>query len=309
MLRQFACSLVALAVLASAVVAADKADPKTKTVNGTFASYKAGTLTIKVAAEKKGDEPKSMDYKIADDLKVVNVTGKEKTEAVSKEAFTSVKEGTVIVVTLGEGDKVTAVQIGVLKNAQPKGDPKPAAAAKADPKPKTVSGTFASFKDGTLTIKVAGKKGDEPKATDYKIADDIKVVTFTGKEKTEAVSKDAFTSVKEGVHVTVTLGEGDKVTAVQIGDAPKNKNVSGTFVSFKDGTLTVKVAGKKGDEPKATEFKLTDTLKVSTFVDNVKTEGVAKDAFTNVKEATPVSIVLSPDDKVISVQVGSATKK
>src|SRR6476660_9757280 len=30
-------------------------------------------------------------------------------------------------------------------------------------KAKTVGGKFASFKDGTLTIKVAGKKGEEPK--------------------------------------------------------------------------------------------------------------------------------------------------
>ena len=92
------------------------------------------------------------------------------------------------------------------------------------PAAKTVSGAFASFKDGTLTIKVKGKKGEEPKAQEIKVADDVKVTTFSGEDKKEGTAKDAFKDVKDGTAVTVTMGEGDKVTAVQIGTAPKKKD-------------------------------------------------------------------------------------
>ncbi len=94
----------------------------------------------------------------------------------------------------------------------------------AEKKAKTVSGAFASVKDGTLTIKVKTKKGEEPKATDFKVADDVKVITFTGADKKEGVAKDAFKDVKEGTLITVTLGDDDKVTAVQVGAPPKNKD-------------------------------------------------------------------------------------
>ena len=72
-------------------------------------------------------------------------------------------------------------------------------------------------------IKVAGKKGDEPKAQDFKVADDTKAVTFAGDDKKEGTVKDAFKDVKEGTAVAVTLGEGDKVTAVQVGAAKKKE--------------------------------------------------------------------------------------
>ncbi len=85
-------------------------------------------------------------------------------------------------------------------------------------KGKTVGGAFASYKDGTLTLKVTGKKGDEPKAQDFKVADDIKVTTLDGKAKKEGTAKDAFKDVKEGTQVTVTLSEDDKVAAILVGN-------------------------------------------------------------------------------------------
>jgi hypothetical protein len=91
----------------------------------------------------------------------------------------------------------------------------------ADKSGKTVSGKFVSYKDGTLTMDV-GKKGEE-KAQEFKIADDFKKVTvYAGDVKKEAVAaKDAFKELKEGTNIKVTLDEDKKVTAVQIGNAPK----------------------------------------------------------------------------------------
>src|SRR5438094_369027 len=91
-------------------------------------------------------------------------------------------------------------------------------------KPKAVSGTFVSFKDGTLTILVAGKKGDEAKPQEFKLTPETKVALLDGDTKKEisVKDKDAFKDLKEKTPVTVTLGEGDKVIAVQVG-SPKKK--------------------------------------------------------------------------------------
>jgi hypothetical protein len=206
MFRRFTFSFVAVLLASGLVFAEEKKDAKEKTVNGAFASYKDGTLTIKVKG-KKGEEPKATDFKIADDLKVTVIDGDTKKDVVAKDAFKDVKEGTAVTVKIGEGDKVTAVQVGTAK--------------KGDKGEKTVNGAFASYKDGTLTIKVKGKKGEEPKATDFKVADDLKVTILDGDTKKDAVAKDAFKDVKEGTAVKVTLSDGDKVSAVQVGTAKK----------------------------------------------------------------------------------------
>ncbi len=207
MLRSLVCGL-AVALLANVSAAEEKKD---KTVSGTFVSYKDGTLTIKVVV-RKGEEAKAQEFKVADDVKVTTFDGDTKKEAAAKTAFTAVKEGTPVAVTVGEGDKVTAVQVGVAKKPE-----KPAA------KTKTVGGAFASYKDGTLTIKVKDKTSTELKSQEFKVAEDVKVTTFDGDAKKEGTAKDAFKDVKEGTAIAVTLGEGDKVTAVQVGAAKKKE--------------------------------------------------------------------------------------
>src|SRR5205823_776576 len=136
-------------------------------------------------------------------------------------------------------------------------------------KKKAVSGAFVVYKDGTLTIKVQAKKGEEAKAQEFKVADDTKVITFDGENKKEGAAEDGVKNLKEGTAVTVTLGESDKVAAVQVGAAKKAEKkehtVSGAFASYKDGTLTLKVLVTKGEEPKAQEFKVADGTKVITF--------------------------------------------
>jgi hypothetical protein len=97
------------------------------------------------------------------------------------------------------------------------------AADKTAVKDKTVTGTFASAKDGMLTIKIKGKKGEEPKAQDFKVADETKAVVLKGDEKKETTVKDALKDLKEGTAITVTIGTGDKVTGITVGKAKKTK--------------------------------------------------------------------------------------
>jgi hypothetical protein len=169
-------------------------------------------------------------------------------------------------------------------------------------KGKAVNGKFESFADGTLKIKT-GKKNDT-KVQDFKIAEDIKVVVYTDGEKKEIPAKDAFKDVKSGTTVAVTVGDSDKVTGVTIG---AGKKATGTFTSFKDGTLTLKVKNKKGEESK--EFKVAADTKAVTLTNDGKKEGTAKDALGGLSEGTPVTIHLGKKDAVVSIEVGTAKKK
>jgi hypothetical protein len=195
MFRQFVCGLLALALLAGVALAADKAK-KGKPVSGKFESFADGTLKIKVG---KKNDAKTQEFKLPDDLKVVAYQDGDKKELSPKDAFKDVKSGTSVSVKLGEGDKVAEVTVGS--------------------GPKKAAGTFASYKDGTLTLKVKTKKGEESKV--YKVADDTKAVTLVGKDKKEGTAKDALKDVADGTPVTVTLGAGDKVLGVEVGKAKK----------------------------------------------------------------------------------------
>ena len=153
---------------------------------------------------------------------------------------------------------------------------------------KTVTGKFESFADGTLKIKV-GKKS-EAKVQEFKVGDDIKVTVFVNDEKKELSPKDAFKDLKAGTNVAVKLGDDDKVTGVTVGAGPKK--AAGTFTSFKDGTLTLKVKGKNGEETK--EFKVADDTKAVTLVGKDKKDGIAKDALKGVAEGTQVTLTSAP---------------
>ena len=185
MFRQFVCGLVALALVAGVSFGADAAK-KGKTVTGKFESFADGTLKIKVG--KKGEEPKVQEFKLSDDIKVTTFVKDEKKELSGKDAFKDLKAGTNVVVKLSDDDKLTAVTVGT--------------------GPKKTNGTFTSFKDGTLTLKVKGKNGEEPK--EYKVADDTKAVTLVGKDKKEGIAKDSLKDVAEGTVVTLTIGARQK---------------------------------------------------------------------------------------------------
>jgi len=178
-------------------------------------------------------------------------------------------------------------------------------AAEKAKKGKTASGAFVSFKDGTLTVKVKGKKGEEPKAQDFKVADDLKVTAYVHDEKREVAVKDAFKDLKDGTNVVVKLTEDDKVIGVTVGTAPKQ--ATGTFTSFKDGTLILKVKGKNGETAK--EYKVTDDTKAVTLIGKDKKAGTAKDALASVAEGTRVTITLGAGNKVIGVEVGNVKPK
>jgi hypothetical protein len=195
MFRQLVCGFVALALVAGAGLGADPAK-KAKTVSGKFESFADGTLKIKVG--KKGEE-KVQEFKVGDDLKVTAWAKDEKKELSPKDAFKDLKTGTTVAVKLGDDDKVTGVTVGT--------------------GPKKSVGTFSSFKDGTLTLKVKGKNGEEAK--EFKVADDTKAVTLVGKDKKEGTVKDSLKDVAEGTQVTLTIGTGNKVIGVEVGKATK----------------------------------------------------------------------------------------
>jgi hypothetical protein len=177
---------------------------------------------------------------------------------------------------------------------------------KDEKKGKNASGKFESYKDGVLKIKT-GKKGQE-KTEEFKVGDDLKVAVWANDEKKDVAAKDAFKDLKDGSPVAVTVDADGKVTAVRAGNEPKK--TSGAFASFKDGTLTLKVKAKKGEETR--EYKLADDTKAVTLSsDGGKKEAGAKDALKDLKEGTPVSVTVGSgkDKKVLGIEVGTAKKK
>ena len=175
-------------------------------------------------------------------------------------------------------------------------------AAEKAKKNKATTGQFESFADGTLKLKI-GKK-DNATVQEYKVPDDLKIAVFHDGEKKDASPKDAFNGVKTGTRVSIQLSDDGKLTSVTVGAA---KKTAGSFTSFKDGTLTLKVKTKKGEETK--EFKVADATKTVTVTDSAKKEGTAKDSLTSVSEGTPVTIVLGKKNAVVEVEVGTAKKK
>ena len=92
------------------VAAEEKADAK-KTY-GKFKSLKDGTLTISVG--KKGEEPKDVTFKVADDTKVAVWDGADKKEAVAKDAFKDLKPDSIVSVEK-DGDKIVSITVGYKK--------------------------------------------------------------------------------------------------------------------------------------------------------------------------------------------------
>jgi hypothetical protein len=95
----------------------------------------------------------------------------------------------------------------------------------------------------------------------------------------------------------------------------KNTKVNGTVkkVDAATGTLTITVKGKKGEEPKDMEFKVSDTTKVTVYAPTTgdATNLTGKDGLKNgqFKEGAKVVVTTDKDNKVVALQVGQPKKK
>jgi len=114
MLRALLCGFVGLA-LAVGVSLAEEKKADAKGTRGTFVSWKDGTLTVKVSP-KEGEPGKPMEFKIPDNVKVFNYVGADRKEVALKEAFTTLKADTPVLIER-DGDKITTVIIGTPKKA------------------------------------------------------------------------------------------------------------------------------------------------------------------------------------------------
>jgi len=86
-----------------------------------------------------------------------------------------------------------------------------------------VTGTFDSYKDGTLTIQTKGKKGAPGEKKEFKVADDISVTILKGGDKSEVKAGIGFKDVALGTPITITTDDTGKVTAIQVGGTARKK--------------------------------------------------------------------------------------
>jgi len=101
--------------------------------------------------------------------------------------------------------------------------------------------------------------------------------------------------------VGLALVAGTALAEDKKADAKDNKGAQSTFVSWKDGTLTVKHDGKNE------EIKLPQNVKVYNYVGEDRKEVAVKDAFRDLKADTPV-LIQRDGDKITGVIIGTPKK-
>jgi len=84
---------------------------------------------------------------------------------------------------------------------------------KADPN--QVMGTFESYKNGTLTVRV------KDKTMEYKVPEDFKTTVWgtTGDPRRDVLARESFRDLKAGTPITLGTAEGNRVTTLTIGTA------------------------------------------------------------------------------------------
>ena len=86
-----------------------------------------------------------------------------------------------------------------------------------------VSGTFESYKDGTLTIQTKGKKKAPGEKKEFQVAADTSVTILKGEANSVVKAETGFKDVAVGTRVTITTDSTGKVTSVQVGGKAKKK--------------------------------------------------------------------------------------
>ena len=79
-----------------------------------------------------------------------------------------------------------------------------------------VMGTFASFNDATLGLKVR-RRDSAVGLRNFKLRDDTPVTIFHGDDEKQATPREAFGEVQEGTPLIVRIDGDDRVLGVQVG--------------------------------------------------------------------------------------------
>lgn len=191
-------------------------------------------------------------------------------------------------------------------SAQEKAEPKREA---VDQKDKNGFGRFVSFKDGSLTI----ESNAGALLVWNKIAETTKTFKYdpeTNGYKPVEGSAAALNQVKAGTYMMV----GNARSYIRIG--ARKDQVTGTFVSFKDGRLLAIGTNL----PESFTKKYGTTLQYNKFRDDVpvhesvdggeyKPIGTANKVLGSVKEGTVITVHGEGDDNITLVQLGVPKKK
>lgn len=184
---------------------------------------------------------------------------------------------------------------------------------KAAPKQKSVSGSFVSFKDGTLTVE--GGAGlliktkiqvpenaktllwnhDERRLMPVETAEAMKQLTALGApiDPSHVDTAESMLWRKAGTGIVVQIAD-DNVT-IRIGES-KIPPFVGTFLSFKDDFLLFRLKNPSSKELKSygdtVRFRMNETINVYESIDGgeYKRIGTPRTAFANVKEGSTITV-------------------
>ena len=283
--------------------ATDQVQPKEATFNGKYVSFNEGLLKIKSA------DAKDLDWKVADNTKVVSIIMGVEKEGASPEAFKIWEPGAAISVKV-QGDKVTSIQLGVKKTPDKVIEKEPDRKKEtAGQKQKMSWGRFVSFKDGTVTI-----QDNSGASIGTKIPESTKTLVWNNDENKykPASTAETLKQAKPGTLVVVQVA--NEMVTVRVG-ARKGQTV-GTFVSFKNDRLLI--LGKDLGESFVKRYgnnvhfnKFREDTPVYESIDGGPYKLVAgshRTILANVREGTVMTVHAEGDDNITLIQIGVPKK-
>jgi len=194
----------------------------------------------------------------------------------------------------------------------------------------TIKGKFVSYKDGVLKVRVLDDGGAVRKEYEWKVTEEIKVVSHIRGAAKEGTARDAFQLWESGANIAVRLID-SKVTFVELGkknspdripeksadriqekspdrvpEKPADKTSQtaktqwGRFVSFKAGLLTV-----KSNTDELLETRISENTKILVWDDaeNIYKPAPSAVILAEIKDGTWV--VINVADKDFTLRIGA----
>ncbi len=286
-------------LFSTAIFAADKSEPKEHSANGTFVSFKDGTLTIKGKSGLVIYQQVGANYQTFENNE--DGPGSRLVETVA--ALSRVVPGTVFQVHVGDREIFYGLDHRVI-------------------------GMFESYQDGKLVLVAA----DVPPGFIKKPTGKVTLTIDPGIPVLESINGGDYKHAGTAGAVLKTVKQGAMLTArsefdaeiievIQIGD-PKRRmeryigqtrgTVRGAFVSFNDGVLRIRGKGvtslATNEYERLINLRIADRIPIVESTDGGAYEPAGTDALKGVQEGAIVTI-RRVEGFILEIQIGVAKKE
>lgn len=297
-----------VAAPASAAEEAKTIKPTETIAKGKYVSFQDGVLKVNLPTDRS-DVVELREWKIADDLKVVQHRRSGATQGIARDAFKQYEPGGLIAVTINNGN-VVSIELGTDKAWLPKSEQsrEPPLDKKVDHKIAANSkmhwGRFASFKNGTLTL-----ESNSGELIESKVVRKTKTTEWSD-TLGKFVPTDTFAALRQlKVGTVIVVNGANQTDTLRIGSRKSVTN--GTFMSYENDRLLMlginlgeRFTKKYGNNVHFNKFR--DDVPAYESIDGgeYRLIGMANEALRNVKEGTILHVHSEGDDNITLVRIG-----